>query len=177
MISHSWLCYRLYEIWEQRLIWEVRACLLCDMEHLDNAPDQVLHQSSGLTHEDNRSPSKWKRCTTGSFQKRKRGGEVLHLLGLWFVWAGRTGHGWVERGKREEVLRASTVHLCPASWQPVSKASALRVGYSGRSWSFSEALRSWLHDCSPAVCCPPAAKQQTRPLHQVQLCGSAAAFI
>lgn len=44
--------------------------------------------------------------------------------------------------KGEEVLRASTVHLCPASGQPVSKASVLRVGYSGRSWSFSEALRS-----------------------------------
>lgn len=55
------------------------------------------------------------------------------------------------------MLRASTVHLCPASWQPVSEQTlVLRGGYSGRSWSFSEALRSSLRDCSPAACCPPA---------------------
>lgn len=62
---------------------------------------------------------------------------------------------WVERRKGKEVLRESTVHLCPASWKPVSKASVLRVSYSGRSCSFSEARRSWLRDCPPAACCPP----------------------
>lgn len=69
---------------------------------------------------------------------------------------GRTGQGWVETRKGKEVLRASTVHLCPASWQPVWKASVLRVSYSGRSWSSFEALRSWPHDCYPVACCPPA---------------------
>lgn len=67
---------------------------------------------------------------------------------------GKTGHRWTERVTGKEVL--STVHLCPASWQPASKALVLRVDYSGRSWSFSEALRSWLHGCSPVACCPPA---------------------
>lgn len=60
------------------------------------------------------------------------------------------------RGRRgEEVPRASTVHLCPASWQPVCKASVLRVSYSGRSCSSSEARRSSLRGYSPVLRFPP----------------------
>ena len=53
---HPRLCYRLCEIWVRRRkrLSEVRACLVCVKEHLDNAPGWVLDQSS--THEDNRSP-------------------------------------------------------------------------------------------------------------------------
>lgn len=68
---------------------------------------------------------------------------------------GGEGYGGVKTRKGKEVLRASTVRLCPASWQPVWKASVLRGGCNGRSWSFSEAPRSWLHDCSLVACCPP----------------------
>lgn len=45
-----------YECVVQRLTSEVRACLLCDKEHLDNGPGWVLERSNTVTHKDNRSP-------------------------------------------------------------------------------------------------------------------------
>lgn len=67
----------------------------------------------------------------------------------------RTRIWWSETRKWKKCWEQVQSISCPASWQPVWKASVLRLGCNGRSWSFSEALRSWHHDCSLVARCPP----------------------
>lgn len=68
---------------------------------------------------------------------------------------GGQGYGKAKQGRGKKCWEQAQSIFCPASWQPVWKASVLRLGCNGRSWSFFEALRSWLHDCSLVACCPP----------------------